>query len=82
MLASAIEAEVAAYIDEHKEHRGEDGRRLVVRNGHQKARTIDTGIGEVEVRQPRVHDRRVDEAGERYRFTSKILPPYLRRTHI
>jgi transposase-like protein len=80
MLASAIEAEVATYIEEHKDLRGDDGHRLVVRNGHHKGRTIETGIGEVEVRQPRVDDRRVDEAGDRRRFTSKILPPYLRRT--
>ena len=35
--------------------RDEEGHRLVVRNGHQKPRTIDTGVGEIEVRQPRVH---------------------------
>jgi transposase-like protein len=80
MLASAIEAEVAAYIDEHKELRDEHGHRLVVRNGHQKVRKIETGVGEVEVRQPRVNDCRVTEDGDRVRFTSKILPPYLRRT--
>ena len=80
MLGEAIREEVAAYIQEHAEQRDEDGHRLVVRNGYQKPRTIDTGVGQIEVKQPRVNDRRVDEDGDRIRFTSKILPPYLRRT--
>ncbi len=80
MLAKAIRDEAAAYVAEHVDERDEDGRRLVARNGYKKQRTIETGVGLVEVRQPRVNDRRVDENGERFRFTSKILPPYLRRT--
>ncbi len=80
MLAEAVEAEVAAYIEERRHLRDEKGHRQVVRNGHHKKRKIDTGVGQVEVRQPRVNDRRVDEDGDRMRFTSKILPPYLRRT--
>ena len=55
-------------------------RRLVVRNGHKPTRTIQTGIGDVEVRQPRVNDRRLDEDGNRIQFKSSILPPYPRRT--
>jgi transposase-like protein len=54
------------------------GHRLVVRNGHMPARTILTGIGAIEVKAPRVHDRRTPEQAER--FSSKILPPYLRKT--
>ncbi len=80
MLATVVEAEVATYIEEHEDLRDEEGHRLVVRNGHQKPRTIDTGVGEIEVRQPRVNDRRIDEDGKRIRFSSNILPPYLRRT--
>ncbi len=80
MLATAVEAEVAAYIEKHKEDVDAAGRRLVVRNGRHRRRTIDTGVGPVEVEQPRVNDRRVDSDGVRFRFTSKILPPYLRRT--
>ena len=80
MLGKAIQQEVAAYIDEHANERDENEHRLVVRNGHHKPRTIETGVGAVEVQQPRVNDRRIDEDGERVRFTSKILPPYLRRT--
>ena len=76
MLATAIEAEVDAYIDEHADQRDANGHRLVVRNGHKDERPIQTGIGPVTVRQPRVDDQRVDENGERIRFASKILPPY------
>jgi len=80
MLAHAVENEVAEYLERHADQRDEDGRRLVVRNGHLPARDLQTGVGLVEVRQPRVHDQRRDEHGERLRFTSQILPPYLRRT--
>ena len=80
MLAAALEAEVEAYLGEHENARDEFGRRLVVRNGHCPERTIQTGIGDVEIRRPRVDDRRVDDDGRRVQFTSSILPPYLRRT--
>jgi len=80
MLASAIENEVADYLEGHADQRDENGRRLVVRNGYLPARAIQTGIGQVAVRQPRVHDKRVDEQGQHQRFTRQILPPYLRRT--
>ena len=80
MLATAIEAEVDAYIDEHADPRDAHGHRLVVRNGHKDERQIQTGIGPVTVRQPRVDDQRIDENGKRIRFASKILPPYLRKT--
>ncbi len=80
MLVTAVEAEVATYIEEHKHEVDEYGHRLVVRNGHHRARTIDTSVGSLEVAQPRVNDRCVDSDGTRFKFTSKILPPYLRRT--
>ena len=80
LLTQAIEAEVAAYIDAHRDQRDERGHRLVVRNGHKPRRDLQTGVGPVSVRQPRVNDGRVDEHGQRFRFTSSILPPYLRRT--
>ncbi len=80
LLAEAIENEVAEYLAEHAAERDQAGGRLVVRNGHRKPREIVTGIGPVTVQQPRINDKRVDENGERIRFTSKILPPYLRRT--
>jgi putative transposase len=79
-LQRAIEDEVAQYVEAHKHHRDESNHRLVVRNGHKPPRTILSGVGPIEVRQPRVDDRRVDENGVRFRFTSRILPRYLRKT--
>jgi len=79
-LQKAIEDEVAEYVEAHAGHRDAAGRRLVVRNGHKPERTILTGVGPLKVRQPRVDDRRVDADGVRFQFTSKILPPYLRKT--
>lgn len=76
----AIEDEVSEYIDSHAEHRDDAGHRLVVRNGCKPPRTILSGVGPLEVIQPRVDDRRLDENGVRFRFTSKMLPPYLRKT--
>jgi transposase-like protein len=78
LLAQAIEAEVADWIDHHQDCRDAAGRRQVVRNGHLPERTITTGVGPVAVQQPRVHDRR--SVGEREKFSSAILPPYLRKT--
>ena len=78
MLAQAIQEEVDEWIDERAELRDAADRHQVVRNGYLPGRTITTGIGPVDVRQPRVRDRR--PAGEAEKFTSKILPPYLRKT--
>jgi putative transposase len=78
MLTTAIEAEVAEWIGEHEHLRDERGHRQVVRNGYLPERSITTGIGRVKVRQPRVHDRRTNDELEP--FSSKILPPYLRKT--
>jgi putative transposase len=78
MLAQAIEAEAADWIGRRQDCRDAVGRRQVVRNGHLPERTITTGVGPVTVQQPRVHDRRA--AGEREKFSSAILPPYLRKT--
>jgi len=80
LLAQAVEAEVSAFIEEHRDLRDGAGRRRVVRHGHLPAREIQTGIGPVGVRQPRVRDRgAAGDGGFRIRFTSSILPPYLRR---
>jgi len=79
-LQKAIEDEVAEYVQAHQHHLDESNHRLVVRNGHKPPRTILSGVGPIEVIQPRVDDRRVDANGVRFRFTSKILPRYLRKT--
>ncbi len=75
MLQQAIENEVTEYIERHLGERDDQGHQLVVRNGHSPARDILSGAGPLKVRQPRVNDKRPDQ-----KFTSSILPPYLRRT--
>src|SRR5215218_9404033 len=80
MLAQALEAEVQAYLDTASGERDEHGHALVVRNGRAREREILCGAGAVEVRAPRVNDKRVQEDGQRRRFKSVILPPYVRRS--
>ncbi len=81
MIAAALEAEVADYVESFADERGEDGRRLVVRNGRARERRMTVGSGTLPVRAPRVNDKRTDEqTGERKRFTSRILPRYARRS--
>lgn len=79
LLAAAIQTEVGAWIEDHAGVLDEPGHRRVVRNGFLPEREIVTGIGPVKVRQPRVHDHRAEGEG-REKFTSAILPPYLRKT--
>ena len=78
MLARAIEAEVANWIDDHAHLCDEAGRRQVVRNGSHPERTVLTGLGPIAVKQPRVQDRRLP--GQRETFSPAVLPPYVRRT--
>ncbi|XVS61837.1 IS256 family transposase [Actinosynnema sp. CA-299493] len=81
MLAEALRAEVDAYLAAFADERDEQGRRLVVRNGHHQPREVLTSAGAVEVTAPRVNDKRVDPVtGERKRFSSAILPPWARKT--
>jgi putative transposase len=80
MLQQALEQEVEAYLQEHRQALDEQGHRLVVRNGHKPPRTILTGSGPLEVEQPRVNDQRLGPQGQRFQFTSQILPPYLRKS--
>jgi putative transposase len=80
MLAEALEAEVEAYVEAAKGERDERGHALVVKNGHAKERKVLIGAGSVALKAPRVNDKRLDEAGERRRFRSVILPPYMRKS--
>src|SRR5687768_7675933 len=80
MLAEALEAEVEAYLEAARAERDEQGRALVVRNGYAREREVLLGAGAVEVRTPRVNDKRMEEDGKRKRFRSVILPPYMRRS--
>jgi putative transposase len=81
MLAAALLAEVAAYVEAHADQVDEDEHRLVVRNGFHDPREVSTAAGSVPVRQPRVNDKRIDaETGERKRFASAILPAWARKS--
>jgi putative transposase len=81
MLAAALRAEVAAYVDAHRDQVDEHGHRLVVRNGYHAEREVTTAAGAVPVRAPRVNDKRIDEVtGERRRFSSAILPAWARKS--
>ncbi len=79
LLIHALEAEVQAFLTKHDDIRDEVGKRQVVRSGYGPERKIQTGVGEIAVKAPKVADRRKSE-GAKIRFTSAILPPYLRRT--
>ena len=78
MLMQAIEAEVEAFLAAHAGLVDEQGRRRLVRNGHAPERRIQTGVGPLEIRRPKLRDRGAADA-EPIRFTSAILPAYLRR---
>lgn len=75
IIAHALDLEVTEYIEAHQNQLDERGHRLVVRNGRAQTRRVATGAGQIDIQAPRVNDRRVGE-----RFTSKILPPYLRKS--
>src|SRR5216684_392023 len=80
MLMAALKTEADDYVERHREERDETGRALVVHNGRSQGRKLTLGTGTVELRAPRVNDRRRDEHGQRQRFSSRILPPYMRRS--
>ena len=80
MLAEALEAEVEAYIEAAKGELDQRGCALVVRNGHARKREILLGAGSVAVEAPRVNDKRMDADGNRRRFKSVVLPPYMRKS--
>jgi putative transposase len=81
MLAAALELEAGEYIAALQHLIDETGRRLVVRNGHARPRTITTAAGAVEICAPRVNDKRTDPGtGERIKFKSSIVPPWCRKS--
>ena len=75
MIEEALELEVEEYIQKLRPRRDENGHAHVVRNGKARPRTVSLGAGLVELQAPRVDDRRPQQ-----RFTSRILPPYMRRS--
>ena len=80
LLTAALEAEIDVFVNQYKDIQDNQGLQRVVRNGYLPEREIQTGIGQVPVRAPRVRDRQPDLRKGRIRFTSAIVPPYLRRT--
>ena len=75
MILAALELEVEQYVEKLCHLRDENGYALVVRNGKAEPRTVSLGAGSIKFQAPRVDDRRPDQ-----RFTSRILPPYMRRS--
>lgn len=75
LITEAVEAELQFFLEQHRAQRLADGRKVIVRNGYLPARTVQTGIGSVEVRVPKVRDR----SGSGAKFNSALLPPYLKR---
>lgn len=81
MLMAALETEVDGYIEALVDQLDDEGHRLVTRNGHAEPRTITTAAGAIEIKAPRVNDRRVDpETGKRAQFKSSIVPPWCRKS--
>lgn len=78
MLAAALESEAQLFIESLQSSVTDQGQRRYVRNGYLPERTIQTGIGELEVKVPRVRDRAPSEDGAK--FISKLVPPYLKRS--
>jgi transposase-like protein len=75
LIAQAVESELDTLLKRYADVKTPDGRRGVVRNGHLPKRTVQTGVGDVEVQVPKVRDR----SGSGIRFNSQLLPPYLKR---
>ena len=75
LVAQAVESELLTLLEQHQGLRLLDGRQALVRNGYLPERTIQTGLGDVEVKVPKIRDR----SGSGIRFTSALLPPYLKR---
>ena len=75
MIAAALRIEVDEYLERLRHVRDEQGHAMVVRNGYARERAVNMGAGVVNIKSPRVNDRRLD-----HRFSSRILPPYMRRS--
>ena len=80
LLAEALEAEIAGFLSQYADLKDDQGRMRVTRNGYLPEREIQTGIGPVPAKAPRIRDHRPEDESDRIRFSSSILPPYLRKT--
>ncbi len=80
ILSEALELEMEIFMKEYQSYRLSDGRQRVVRHGYHQDREIQTGIGSISVKVPRSKDRQSTSSEERIRFSSKLIPPYLRKS--
>ncbi len=80
LLAEALEAEIAGFLSQYADLKDDQGRMRVTRNGYLPEREIQTGIGPVPAKAPRIRDHRPGDESDRIRFSSSIVPPYLRKT--
>ena len=80
LLAQALEIEISNFLSQYADLGDDQGRKRITRNGYLPEREIQTGIGQVPVKVPRVRDRQPENVSGRIRFSSTILPPYLRKT--
>jgi len=80
LLSAALEAEIESFLRQYQDIKDEKGRHRVVRNGYLPEREIQTGIGQIPVKAPRMRDRQTKSGQGTIHFTSAILPRYMRRT--
>jgi transposase-like protein len=80
LLAEALELEIAGFLSQYADLKDDQGRMRIIRNGYLPERKIQTGIGPVPAKAPRIRDRKPEDESGRIRFSSSILPPYLRKT--
>ena len=79
LLATAVRAEVSEFMKGHAHLLDDEGRQRLVRHGFLPEREVMTGIGKVAVQVPRVRDRGASADGAKIRFSSSLVPPYLRK---
>ena len=80
LISAALEAEIETFLKQYKQIADDQGGQRIVRNGYLPQREIQTGIGQVQVKVPRIRDRHPESQDGRIRFASSIIPPYLRRS--
>jgi putative transposase len=80
LLREALEAEIESFLSQYRDLKDHQAHQRVVRNGYLPERDIQTGIGQISVKVPRARDRKPDHESGSLRFTSSLLPPYLRKT--
>jgi len=76
LIEQAVEAEVRVLLGQYHDQRTEDGKAAVVRNGYLPERHVQTGLGPVSVRIPKVRSR----TGTPVTFRSALVPPYVRKS--